>query len=61
MACEAGGCGSCVFTRWPGAKEADINQCTMARDSYVEETYQRFLLCGGVCGKYQLNPAALED
>lgn|GEM_PF-6320641 len=61
MACEAGCCGSCVFSNYPGGDIAGAflggDGCKIwGKDPIVEETYSNRL-----CAKYQLNPAALED
>lgn len=58
MACEAGCCGSCVFTKRPGdGWNGGAYFCKIwDKDPIVKETYES--LC---CAKYQLNPAALED
>ena len=60
MACKAGCCGSCVFAYRVGDEGACLAECNIQNDPVVQETYER-LYPGGVCSKYQLNPAALED
>lgn len=59
MACKAGRCGSCVFTIYQGSSGVDWAGCIMRDDPVVQETYQVFY-DGGICSKYQLNPAALD-
>lgn len=61
-ACEAGCCGSCVFTSSPGNGLANINSCKIKDDPEVQETFAGGVVSyeGNICAKYQLNPAALD-
>ena len=81
MACPAGCCGSCVFTKRVGDPEAKIESCTIKNDPEVDRSYSgktvemddlyttifgnekmhTYQYGGGVCAKYQLDPAALSD
>lgn len=61
MGLSPGFCGSCVFNGSIGElnKEyATISACKIEDDPEVQATYNPN---ARVCGKYQLNPAALED
>ena len=65
MGSPAGCCGSCVFANDDRYYYVSATGCKIWDDPMVQETYREFTIgngyTAGVCTKYQLNPAALED
>lgn len=66
-------CGCCCFTNVPGEEAAGMGNCKISNDPVVQETYSHIRYVGNssifafdahhvsICGKFQLNPAALEN